>query len=346
MKGDTKSAEKFLTAAKHAFPRKENNPGEYSISAWEAFSALPEQTALEYRTSQFYGDLGAAHLARDHYFDALTALYKASFREDAAYIAERILSREELLEYIRKHFPSPAKLVPAYGRLELEGPIGGDARFLLARRLARDRYFKDARPFFLKIYPVFDRYVKLIRESRSPDVSSKDRAAALWGSRPDSPERWPRTLRHRRRARLRGQGRGFWRPVDRRSQGGTSFQKTCREEIKQSSPLQPPKNATASSAAACRTKSASNTATSPPPSPGKPPNACQTTPRNRPRPGHRRKLAQRPRSQSRGQILQSHDLAQLVHPTGTRSRRQTLVPHIEWTYDPFAAAATPRPEGL
>lgn len=181
MKGDTTSAEKLLAAATPAFPRRENDPGEHSISAWEAFCTLPEKTATEYRTSQFYGDLGAAHLARDHYFDALTALYKANFRVDAAYVAERILSREELLDYVRKHFPGPAKIVPAYGRIALQGPVGGDARYLLARRLARDRYFKDARPFFPKpLTPVFDRYVKLIRQSRSPDLSSKDRAAALW----------------------------------------------------------------------------------------------------------------------------------------------------------------------
>jgi hypothetical protein len=181
MKGDTKRAEKFLTAAKAAFPRQEESSGQYAITAWESFSQLPEKTAVDFRTSQFYGDLGATHLARDHYFDALTALYRADFRMDAAYVAERILSREELLEYVRKHFPHPAKTVPAYGRFAFEDFGGGDVRYLLARRLARDRYFKDARPFLPEpLMPVFDRYVTLFRKSRSSENSSMDRSAALW----------------------------------------------------------------------------------------------------------------------------------------------------------------------
>lgn len=180
MTGDTKAAEKDLLAARKGFPRT-STPENASITMDCAGSALPAQTAVTYRTSQFYGDLGAAQLARNHYIDSLDAFSLGSFDQDASYIAERVLGPEELLSYVRRHVPG---LTGRFLNLQYHPEAltaGRTLRYLLARRLARMRYFKDARPFYPEeILPVYDHYVALIRKARDKATPGAERAKSLW----------------------------------------------------------------------------------------------------------------------------------------------------------------------
>jgi hypothetical protein len=180
MAGDTKAAEKDLAAAQKGFPR-ESMPTDASVTMDRAGSALPAQTAATYRTSQFYGDLGAAHLARNHFTQTLAALSRGAFDEDAAYVAERVLGPEELLFYVRRNAPGPTGHFLNLQYHPDDVSRNRMLRYLLARRLARMRYFKDARPFYPEeILPVYDRYVALIRKARDKAVPEPERAKALW----------------------------------------------------------------------------------------------------------------------------------------------------------------------
>jgi len=177
MEGHVKAAQDYLTQAQAGFPR-EAGSADCSIR-FDGRASLTALEAKDYRTSQFYGDLGATNLGCNNYFPALTALYKGSFFDDAAYVAERVLSAEELLDYTRKHFPTPTgPLKEIY--YHVAGSANYQNRYLLARRLAREHYFKDARAFYPdELRPVFDRYVSLLAQSRKA-ATKAERAQALW----------------------------------------------------------------------------------------------------------------------------------------------------------------------
>ncbi|MDH4317989.1 MAG: hypothetical protein OEV64_06335 [Desulfobulbaceae bacterium] len=77
------------------------------------------------------GDLGTLYLSRGLFVQAFDALYKGNHIEDAAFMAERILTVEELKNYVDK-INSPAE----------------DIRYLLARRLAREGNLEASVKYF------------------------------------------------------------------------------------------------------------------------------------------------------------------------------------------------------
>jgi hypothetical protein len=95
------------------------------------------------------GEMGVLLLGRKDYVSALDAFARAGYREDAAYVAERVLTADELESYVLTH-ADDAGLTTA--RKERRGrywpaPIE-ELRYLLARRLARDRQFDRAQTFY------------------------------------------------------------------------------------------------------------------------------------------------------------------------------------------------------
>ncbi len=175
-KGDVRAAQKYLSQAEQGFPRDFGS----SDDSIRMEGPVAAQDAKRYRISQFYGDLGAANLGCDKYIPALTALYKGSYFTDAAYVSERVLSAEELLAYTRNHFPTPTGPWKERYSWSIKEP-SFTARYILARRLAREGYFKNARAFFpSELVPVFDRYVALLSESKRSGVSKTRKADALW----------------------------------------------------------------------------------------------------------------------------------------------------------------------
>jgi len=132
--------------------------------------------AAGYRTGQFWGEQGILHLANDRYEEAMESFILSGHWRDAAYVAEQLLSREELLTYVRDHWPTHESSVT-----ETKNSFPYLMRYLTARRLARDHYFKDARPLFPpELIPVFDKYVENYRVFRDESKPEPDRAAAGW----------------------------------------------------------------------------------------------------------------------------------------------------------------------
>jgi tetratricopeptide (TPR) repeat protein len=88
------------------------------------------------------GERGVLALSRGDYLEAMTHLYAAAERYwvDAAYVAERVLSVDELQRFVDTHAPTPSVV-----DLERYNPVpANNLRALLARRLLREERYDDA----------------------------------------------------------------------------------------------------------------------------------------------------------------------------------------------------------
>jgi hypothetical protein len=101
--------------------------------------------------AQAMAEAGVLRLSRQEYVESLDALLRAGFWLDAAYIAERVLTVEELKGYVDENWPAQPTLVktnepmwapPFEQRMEV--------RYLLGRRLARQAEWDAARPYYPK----------------------------------------------------------------------------------------------------------------------------------------------------------------------------------------------------
>lgn len=96
------------------------------------------------------GEAGTLALSRGDYLQALELLYAAAdqYWSDAAYIAERVATLDELLAFVRRVAPQPVARV-AEDEYGYRPPApGADLRWLLARRLLREGRLAEALPWF------------------------------------------------------------------------------------------------------------------------------------------------------------------------------------------------------
>ena len=159
----------------------------------DAFENLPAPR-------QLLGELGVLRLARGEYGAALDALLRSGFWIDAAYVAERVLTLEELQAYVDRQWPDAAPKSAAPTHWQTPGPLvtaaedkiglswrGGPTdpraliRYLLARRLARARQWSQARAYYpppwLAKYDTFCAALKLAEDTSQ---ASGARAAAYF----------------------------------------------------------------------------------------------------------------------------------------------------------------------
>jgi tetratricopeptide (TPR) repeat protein len=151
-------------------------------------------------------DAGMVALAREDYFQALDSLHQGGYEADAAYVAEFVLTTDELTRFVRLHVPSWKEPAPAAEKdeAEAEAPepreqlvdpataltmvgswssyVGEDnrLRWQLARRLAREGKLKEAREFMPPdLVPLWDHYLKLDTARRN-EKSEAAIAALTW----------------------------------------------------------------------------------------------------------------------------------------------------------------------
>lgn len=129
---------------------------------WEAYEN-GVQPAVRPRAS---GELGAVRLTRGEYAAALDDLLRGGWWVDAAYVAERVLTVDELRAYVDKTWPADlaGRYKPGEPRnvdepgdtweIQFAGlapppaeKIAHDLRYLLGRRLLRTGHRSDARPY-------------------------------------------------------------------------------------------------------------------------------------------------------------------------------------------------------
>lgn len=164
-KGDLAGAAKFYAAAAQGFPTTDSL----------------EQDGKK----QLIGESGVVALARGDYVDALDKLWPVSgpYWSDVAYLAERVLTVDELKSFVDAKVP-PGKVPVVDGK---PAPYGTpfDARVtlrdLLARRLMREQRFKEALPYFSndKVRAAAQSYASAIHDAERA-WGKVDRAEALF----------------------------------------------------------------------------------------------------------------------------------------------------------------------
>jgi tetratricopeptide (TPR) repeat protein len=139
---------------------------------------------------QVLGELGILHLQRRDYTQALDALLNAGYWMDASYIAERVLSPEELKRYVDAHWPN---IVPAaenesednehWENAASPHAISKQLRYLLARRLTRiSRGIEAANYFPPEMRSGFDSLADALKRCHDASLPKAERAKAFWSA--------------------------------------------------------------------------------------------------------------------------------------------------------------------
>jgi len=146
--------------------------------------------------AQVSGELGVFHLARRDYTEALDVLMRAGFWEDAAYVAERVLTTDELRDYVARNWPvsrnENTNVINARGWYEYKDP-GLEIRGLLARRLARLNRAEEARGYFAPMLQAdYNALEQALARGADTALSAGERAdayhAAAWMTRTNGME--------------------------------------------------------------------------------------------------------------------------------------------------------------
>ena len=179
--GKVDDAATVLAAVVRSFPTDATTDGPIVNSGDPPSGFDPVHAALP-----LMSDLGVLQLARGQYADALSLLLRAGRWVDAAYVAERVLTPDELRTYVDAHCPAdPAAKRPDGRDLSYNEPARLQAesialRSLLARRLTRLGRWRDARPYYTPdLQPVLDDYVYAIRSGHDSKRTAADRAASF-----------------------------------------------------------------------------------------------------------------------------------------------------------------------
>ena len=136
---------------------------------------------------QIQGELGVLRLSRGEYIQALDSLLKAGFWMDAAYVAERVLTLNELKDYVDRSWPpaSPDQVAQEqeqFGDSEVcPALLREEIRYLLARRLTREVHADQAREYYpAEWLDAFDQLTTALRSAWDETLDPTNRATALF----------------------------------------------------------------------------------------------------------------------------------------------------------------------
>jgi tetratricopeptide (TPR) repeat protein len=189
--GHVDQAATLLAKAAKTFPPNEEW-NDAKDAAYDQEGDMSDGGPPHYPRGQVEGELACIRLARGQYVEALDLLLRNDWWADAAYVAERVLTADELLQYVRKHWPAqagkkspPDPTLPPVENVQPEEmtPAGRAAaiRHLLARRLTRIGRWKEAREFYPpELLDPFDKYIGGIRDGANAKLPKPQRAEALW----------------------------------------------------------------------------------------------------------------------------------------------------------------------
>ena len=178
--GDLAAAADHLTGATRGFPEDPALNSKLFLGDDTRF----ESTHEDLPDRALSGVRGALALQREQFSEALRLLLHAGHWADAAYVAERVLTVDELTLFVRDEVPTqpaPVQSNPWWSPDTRAATATRDLRHLLARRLTRAGQFDRARDYFpADLRPVFDSYVQDVRTGYREDLPARERAQALW----------------------------------------------------------------------------------------------------------------------------------------------------------------------
>ena len=195
-RGDKDSACRHMAEALRRFPAAEKqhviSQTETVYDRWNNGEPLGEVYLRGLRNSRFLADSATMRLGIGDFSTSLKLFLDADCPHDAAYVAEHLMTSAELVAFIREHrmkcLPSQAPRKP--GRSG-DQPVASDLLadhqaaveallYVAARKLAREHWFKDARPLMPEaLQPLFDRYVTLYHNGHNSVLRPDIRARSL-----------------------------------------------------------------------------------------------------------------------------------------------------------------------
>ncbi len=131
------------------------------------------------------GDLGSLRLQRGDFINAFDAFYTGGMHEDTAYMADHVLTADELKAYVDEHVKWTAANEKASAEepeagFHRDGLDGSVLRWLLARRLVREDRYSEARSYFPSKYrEVLDHYTTALNDAANEKLL-KPRRARAW----------------------------------------------------------------------------------------------------------------------------------------------------------------------
>jgi hypothetical protein len=151
---------------------------------WTEYDYFPEGQHWGWGQSAS-GDLGGLRLARGDFVQSLDTLMKGHLWNDAAFVAERVLTANELKQYVDG--------LPATPPPKEDEDYAAKLRYLLGRRLAREHRYSEAGPYLSPPYDkVLEKYVKALKDGANEKLSKAERAhawfTAAWLARYDGME--------------------------------------------------------------------------------------------------------------------------------------------------------------
>jgi hypothetical protein len=177
--GKLPQAGSLLERVARSFPMSSQNdaeesPRELKDNLTVSISYWSERGAAQ----QIRGELGVFHFSRGQYVQALDEFLRADFWEDAAYVAERILSVDELKSYVDQYWPLPSA---DSGQATISGDeVREKIRYLLARRLTRMIRGDEARDYYpAQWQPHFDELAAALRTAWDESLPSEQRVSAF-----------------------------------------------------------------------------------------------------------------------------------------------------------------------
>ncbi len=121
---------------------------------------------------------GVLHLARGDFIQALDALLRAHYWTDAAYVAERVLTTDELKAYVDAHWPASASADPDDPHLVAES-----IRHLLGRRLTRSNQGLLATSYFpTNLQTTHHAFLSQLARGEDPSLPPRERARGFFAA--------------------------------------------------------------------------------------------------------------------------------------------------------------------
>lgn len=183
--GRIEDAAAHLANAAKAFPQDAAlSTAAFAADGDRRFRATQQDLPAE----QLNGVRATLALQRQQYVESLRLFLSAGHWPDAAYVAERVLTLDELAKFARAETHAAAAPRRAPDEYDWRGTTANraptaerDLRHLLARRLVRAGRFDEAREFFpVGFVATYDRYVVAVRRGYQRELPATTRADALW----------------------------------------------------------------------------------------------------------------------------------------------------------------------
>lgn len=183
--GKIELAESLLNRLTASFPLVPHNPT--NRVAPESLKDTLSVGRFSTAERHLLGELGAVRLHRGEFVPALDALLNSGFWRDAAYVAEKVLTVEELKAYVDGSWPAvspPQELAEEekYGVDEASPPfLRKKIRYLLARRLTREIHGDEAREYYPEEWLTsFDALSRALRTGWDESAAAELRAQSLF----------------------------------------------------------------------------------------------------------------------------------------------------------------------